>query len=389
VSTEKTELQKGAPVASAATLISEGGRYFELMLRDISSATETVELEVYIFSADELGRRVVEALTNASERGVVVRVMIDGFGSSSFVPSLAAELTQAGAEVRVFNPAPWQFWITGAEEASESLFQRLLHSISTINRRNHRKICIIDQQIAYLGSFNVSAVHLPVEQGGRGWRDTAVRLTGGAAQELEAAFNRVWKRRPGEERGPREALDRAASALVALNDSRQRRKQKYKQLLKTIKRAKRRIWITNAYFVPEEKLCRALSGAAKRGVDVRILLPYDSDVWFLPIASYMFYSRLLESGVRIFEYTASILHAKTVLIDDTGTVGSSNLNYRSIFHDLEVDVLLRDANTVSALAAQFEQDLESSVEVAASDWGRRRLLLRMLGRIILMIRYWI
>jgi cardiolipin synthase len=151
--------------------------------------------------------------------------------------------------------------------------------------------------------------------------------------------------------------------------------------------AQRRIWIETAYFVPDGSLVRALRAAAEGGVDVRIVVPAVSDIFFIPWVTSAFHVGLLRAGVRIFEYTGSMMHAKTMLIDDWGLVGSSNLNHRSLFHDLEADVVLASEEASCSLEQQFERDCSGSREVALDTWHERSWIERALGRLLLWMRW--
>jgi cardiolipin synthase len=164
------------------------------------------------------------------------------------------------------------------------------------------------------------------------------------------------------------------------------RSENYLDLLVKILGAQGRVWITNAYFVPDASLIRVLRIAAEAGVDVRIVVPAFSDVVFIPWVTSAFHLGLLRAGVRIFEYTGSVLHAKTMLIDDWGLVGSSNLNHRSLLHDLEADVVLGSKEATSALAEQFVADCAHSREVTLRNWKSRPLLERIVGRMLLVVR---
>jgi cardiolipin synthase len=168
---------------------------------------------------------------------------------------------------------------------------------------------------------------------------------------------------------------------------RRERRENYLDLLLRISRAQHKIWITNAYFVPDGSLLRALSAAAMGGIDVRIIVPGFSDVVFMPWIASAFHLGLLRAGVRIFEYRRSILHAKTLVVDTWGLVGSSNLNHRSLLHDLEIDVEVVTDEGRAALERHFSEDLESSVEVTLATWHNRPWIERTIGRMLLAFRY--
>ncbi len=368
-------------------VVSDGSEYFNRLIIDISEAEKSIDLEVYIFEEDVIGDKVTEAFFAAAEKGVKIRVKLDGIGSLSFSEKKLIQYENAGISVQIYHPLPWQFWHWrfSAKSKYSSFFGNIFHLISAMNRRNHRKYCIIDRQIVWIGSFNISKCHLSKEQGGGGWRDTAVRLQGFQFDELQSAFNRTWDKR----RFPKNFHFRKPDPLIRLNEPRRMRRLSYKALLTRIDHCKVRIRVTNAYFIPEVSLLKKLSLAASRGVDVKLLLPGHSDLFFMPWASNIFYNNLLENGVRIFEYQHTILHAKTFIIDDWITVGSSNLNQRSLTHDLEVDAIIQTRESKKIISEQFLNDLKVSKEILLSDITKHFSWKRVLGRLALYLRYWL
>ncbi|MBU2512525.1 phosphatidylserine/phosphatidylglycerophosphate/cardiolipin synthase family protein [bacterium] len=368
-------------------VVSDGSEYYKRLIFDISKAEESIDLEVYIFEEDTVGAEITETLFAAAKKGVKIRVMLDGIGSLSFSKKKLIQYENAGIPVRIYHPLPWYFWHWRftAKSTHLSFFSNIFHLISVINRRNHRKYCIIDQQIVWVGSFNISKCHLSTDKGGGGWRDTAVRLQGFQFDELQRAFDRTWDKQRFSRNGRLRKID----PLIRLNEPRRKRRLSYKELLMRIEQCKFRIRITNAYFIPEVSLLNKLSLAASRGVDVKILLPGRSDLFFMPWASNIFYNKLLENGVRIFEYQHAVLHAKTFIIDDWITVGSSNLNHRSLTHDLEVDAILQTSESKKTVSEQFLNDLRLSKEILLSDITKHFSWKRMLGRLALYLRYWL
>lgn len=372
------------------TLFSDGNAYFTQMIEDIHAAQSSIAFEVYIYQNSVLGDHITQALSSAAKRGVTVRVLVDGAGSPIWGATYANTIEQAGGKTRVYHPFPWHLWHYSRSIIKAPFLLKWIYLILKINKRNHRKICIIDQQIAYIGSMNVTPNHLPKHLRGQGWRDTAIRLEKANLDTLCEAFNDAWEHRPIHER-IRDAFKAVRrNPVVRLNHTWLRRRILYKQLLKRMKRSQHRIWITNAYFVPDNFLLKHLKEAAKKQVDVRILLPKTSDIIFLPWASSAFYYDLLKAGVKIFEYLPSVLHAKTLIIDDWMLIGSSNLNYRSLLHDLEVDVNVRRPETKREMAQLFVDDLKQSKEIYLEDLNKiRPWYQRYLGRIALYIKYWI
>lgn len=377
------------PVYGEKVFVS-GSIHFIELINDINAAKSSIALETYLFHNDHLGIRVAEALAAAAKRGVSVRVMVDGAGSPYWTTNFARMLENAGVKTKVFHPFPWQLWNWSRSVVKLPIILKWLYFILKANFRNHRKVCIIDDKVAYIGSLNISKCHLERNDGGDGWRDTSVRLEHVDLMELSKAFDAAWDHRTIKERLRETFYHVRHDPLIRLNYTRHRRRILYKNLLRRISNCKNRIWITNAYFVPDNFLLKRLKEAAKNGVDVRILLPKKSDVLMMPWASSTFYYSLLRSGIRIFEYLPSMLHAKTLILDDWVLVGSSNLNHRSLLHDLEADITLNNEANKQRLNAGFLEDLTYSREISLDSWHiQRPLRQRLLGRIVLYIKYWI
>ena len=367
----------------------DGGKYFSALISDITNATKSIDLETYIFSFDKLGKKFVIALKQAAQKQVRIRILVDGAGSPSWGGSLTRQLEKAGIETRVFHPFPWRFWQWSRSVIKLPWILKVIYLGLKINSRNHRKVCIIDNNIVYVGSENITQCHLPTEQGGQAWRDTGVKLTNTNLSSLKAAFIAAWNHTPIQERIQKFFKEVNTNPVFRINNSRHRRRILHKNLLRKIDHCKHRIWITNAYFVPDNFLLKRLKDAAQRNIDVRVLLPQKSDVFMMPWASETFYSSLLKSGVRIFEYLPSMLHAKTLIIDDWMSVGSSNLNHRSLLHDLEVDVHIRQPESKQLLVDQFAKDLTASKEAQLDNPRKRSWYQRAIGRLALYMKYWI
>ncbi len=363
----------------------DGEAFFQGLEQAVSTAVATVELESYIFATDRLGFRVLDCLEEAATRGVQVRIIVDGIGSSAWVPKLRVEAARRGLQLKVFHELPWERWWKGKavsprRKSISRIFQRM-------NNRNHRKVCLIDRSTAFVGSMNIIEYHLASYVGEAAWRDTGVRVEGSEVSILVESFNQLWSRGTVSLRKARRRYRAASSGhLVKLNVRRSQRRENYLDLLVRLVGAKQRIWIENAYFVPDGSLVRALSVAAQAGVDVIIIVPAVSDVVFIPWVTAAFHDGLLRAGVRIFEYTKGMLHAKTMLVDDWGLVGSSNLNHRSLLHDLEADVVLADETACISLREQFLKDCEGAREVTLTSWRDRPWIERFIGRTLLTMR---
>jgi cardiolipin synthase len=388
---KQTTHEQGAHLIGVASawrrvqIYFDGDLFFRALEEAVASATRTISLESYIFATDRLGYRVLDALTGAARRGVQVRIIVDGIGSSTWVSKLRSEAVARGLELKVFHELPWERWWRGKTAGKRRVTIRRL--LFRVNNRNHRKVCIIDGARAFVGSMNVIEYHLAAYVGAAAWRDAGVQVEGGEVPILEQSFNELWQK-------PRVAIRLAkkrrrvasSGALIKLNTRRVQRRENYLDLLVRLVGAQRRIWISNAYFVPDGSLLRALSAAAEAGVDVKILVPATSDVVFIPWVTAAFHDGLLRAGVQIFEYTKTMLHAKTMLVDDWGLVGSSNLNHRSLLHDLEADVVLADEDACRLLQDQFVQDCNDARQVTLENWRLRPWIERAIGRLLLAVR---
>lgn len=354
----------------------DGDLWFRDLLQDIAAARRSVWLETYILAPDALGARVLAALAAAQARGCEVRLLVDGVGAAAWLQDQSHAPT--GVELRVWNPLPWA-------AARRATLLRRWRWLAAVNRRDHRKVCIIDGGHAWVGSLNVDGCHVAELSGPACWRDTGARVAGPGIAALEAAFAHAWRRawpvvhgrvRLPLRRGPRPAAD--GCTAVRLNHTVSARRGMYRDLLARLQAAQRRIWISNAYVVPRGSLLRALLAAAKRGVDVRLVAPARSDIPFMPWVGATFADALLSRGVRVFAYLPRMLHAKTMLIDDQALVGSHNLNSRSFMHDLEAEVVLTHPTSIAALEAAYLADCAQAHELhppamAGLPWWQRAI----------------
>lgn len=365
-------------------------QFFKELIEDCEQAKHSIHMEYYIFEADDIGNNIIRCLQRAVARGVKVQLVVDGFGSSKWIHTHARVVAHS-VPLRIFHPLPL---ILFPGPLKLFLSFKWVSILLKANQRNHRKICLIDNETLYLGSQNAN---IPGELDGREpcmWRETGARVQGAAVLELAASHDRVWKRSWGfSARLPIPRILQPSrkilyTGLLRINESPIKRRRLWRDLCRRIETAKARVWITNAYFIPQGSLLRALQRAAKQGADVKILLPAKSDIPFLPWVSSALYFGLLTVGVRIFEYQPSILHAKTLMIDELGFVGSSNLNYRSMLRDLEVDAILNQQNSIETLKKEFLLDLQQAKEMTIEHWKQQPWYVRTFGKTALLFKRW-
>jgi len=344
------------------TLLRDGAEAFPAMRAAIERAEQQVLLEMYWFASDATGRAFAAALRRAAARGVQVAVLYDAVGSWESDPGLFADLAAAGVEVVEFHPLrPW---------ARHFRPER-------VTRRDHRKLLVVDGRVGYTGGVNLADQWAPPAEGGGGWRDDVVEVVGPAATALGALFRQTWTAQGGPPlRVPGEPAAPAGGHRVrVLGDGRlYRRRAIVRAYLMNMARARERIWIRNSYFVPDPRIVRALVRAVHRGVDVRVLVPGISDVEIVRHASRAVWSRLMRHGVRIYEWTENVLHAKSALVDDRwATIGTFNLDYWSLFNNLEVNVSVLDAGFAAVMEASFEQDFARAIPVDPGEFAFRSL----------------
>lgn len=358
-------------------MLVDAESFYARMLRSIAMARHTVDLECYIFNIDSVGEQFIAAFGDAAKRGVRVRVLIDGIGSLYSSQIIALRLFKLGVAVQIYHPLPWLAGSYRWSRTHGGWANRFMLLLLNLNRRNHRKLCVVDNDAAWVGSFNISAVHLSKALGGKGWRDYAVELHGRGVDSLEAGFSRLWTLQKAR-------FHHGFFGRYLSNVSLRARQLKNRFVRRSVAGASTRVWLVSAYFAPTASFRRSLLAACRQQVDVRLLLPGESDVAIFPALSSHYYRQLLRAGARIFIYQGGILHAKALLIDDLAIVGSSNWNHRSTLHDLELDVVLRTGEIVQEIEGVINADLATSRELLISDTDNPSLL----SWLWYALRYW-
>jgi len=392
-------MSKSSPAGSVLQpeiqIFHQGDDFFQSSLEAFRSARHEILIESYIFELDPIGESFLVELRAAVRRGVHVYILVDGIGSLNFIGSLPNDAEFQRLHFRIYHPLPFQ------ERWSWARLQKYFFLLQKINKRNHRKMILVDDAVVFLGSCNISKVHSRKFSGAQAWRDTHLRFQFSPGdpeiQFLKKAFFEAWRnaRRPNPLRLARQLQKpgywkRSESRYFKLNSRIHWRFTNLHDLNRRILQATKSVRITNPYFVPQRSLFHALITAAQRGVEVCLCLPKKSDVWVVQQASRALYSRLLKEGVRIYEYEPSILHAKTLVIDqDWATVGSHNLNHRSFFHDLEVQAVFTSSECIQNLLNQWQIDLQNSRPVQLDDLNKVTFLNRIISTIIYWFRYWL
>ena len=375
-------------------LFFSGDAYFSDLINDLQSAKRSIELESYIFENDLLGKRIASELMKASMRGVKVRVLVDGIGSPFWAEAFLSDFLAVGIRAQIFHPRPLvYFQYLQKPRRFSSALHRFISLVGKLNKRNHQKLCVIDSRVAYVGGLNVSSKHLNEVYGSQAWRDTGFRVKGEQIKDLRRIFLANWIRKTKILRrlwsdSTLEELPK--KSLYRFNATRAIRKRYYKDLIERLLEAENQIQITNAYFVPHRSFVSALRYIAQtKKAKVEIILPKYSDIFFIPWVSRIYYYALLKSGVSIYEYSDSFLHAKTLLIDNYATIGSSNLNHRSLIHDFELDLVASHPETHRQLMNQFEKDKGRSIQVTLKRWESRSWFEKILSSLFFFLRYFL
>ncbi len=374
------EAAVGTPLVAGnkVTLLKNGPATYAAMFKAIRGAKYNINFNIYIFKNDETGHKFADLLIAKQTEGVQVNLMYDSVGCLDTPRAFFDRMKQAGINVVEFNPVNPAY----------------AHGDWTINQRDHRKVLIIDGATVFAGGVNVSGVYAsgPVKQllhklGRRAqkpsrrekeikWRDTDVEIEGPVAAEFQKLFMRMWNGQHGKPLIGRyfPQLKPAGNDLVHAIGSSPNTPTNlmYLTLISAIAHAQQYVHLTNAYFAPTPQTLEALEDAARRGVDVELVLPSVTDVPVVLYAGQSHYEDLLEAGVKIFERKKALLHAKTAVIDGVwATVGSTNLDWRSILYNYEINAVVLSTTFGDEIERMFEQDRANSIEITPDKWRQR------------------
>ncbi|GGO87465.1 cardiolipin synthase B [Marinobacterium nitratireducens] len=339
---------------NAVELIVDGEQFFPVMLRAIREASHSVLMEFYLVSSGHIMDRFIDELIGAARRGVMVRLIIDGFGGRKLSDRDRRRLEAEGILILVYNPLK-------------------LNKLTRNFARDHRKLMIVDQQRAFIGGTGLTDEYWLSEHRGCPWHEVMLSLTGPVVADLLALYNGLWQRFTATRLPPGAAGPALGPALMKVTTTEGLYQQGIKlSFLQQVHRAEERVWLATAYFLPSRSVRRALRRAALRGVDVRLIVagPYTDQPWVFH-ASKRHYQRLLKAGVRIFEYQPRFLHAKVGVVDDWSSVGSCNLDHWNLRWNLEANVEVKEPEFIGQVTRMLQADLEHCLEVTLARWSER------------------
>lgn len=342
-------------------VLVNGEKKFERLREDLNQAQNHIHIEYFVLFDDELGTELIDILSQKAREGVKVRLIYDDVGSD--ISSKAKKkMTEAGVQHFPFMPV------------------RFSNSTSKLNYRDHRKIVVIDGAIGYVGGINLDQKYDNSYDNERYWRDTHMRLRGGAVGSLQSSFLLSWNFVTEDETkidqdlfpdNKPESQDPVAVQMAASGPDTD-----YANIMEALfcamTAARDRIYLTSPYYMPNDAIFTALKTAARSGVDVRVILPYESDSWAAQYASDSYIEESLESGIRIYRYGKGFVHAKTMLVDNRlSTIGTANIDYRSFALNFEITALIYNEGINKQMADIFQNDLEDCEEVALKRWKER------------------
>ena len=379
-------------VGNHVTLLKDGPATYQAMFAAIRKAKDHIHLETYIIEDDEIGRKFSDLLIEKQKQGVQVSVIYDSAGSINTPRAFFERLEASGLRTLEFNPINP---LAGKNK-------------SWLDHRDHRKLLIVDGRMAFLGGINISSVYSAnsaprkkpvISVDGKKkvpWRDTHMQIEGPVVAEYQKLFLETWEKQKGEPLAgghyfPAQTKNTGREIVRAIGSAADEPYSRiYVTLVSAINSAETSIYLTNAYFVPDPQLLSALKEAAQRGVDVRILLPGQTDFWAVFHAGRSHYTELLKAGVKIYERQGALLHAKTALIDDVwSSIGSTNLDWRSFVHNNEVDAVILGDGFAKQLHAMYDDDLKESKVIDLKEWRKRSVVFRMKEWSARLWEYWL
>lgn len=351
-------------------LLENGDQFFPALLQDVAAARESIHIESYIWWKGDVCDQLANALASKARQGVEVRLLVDASGGHKMDDNLRKLMKDAGVQVRDFHPVRFS-------------------NLGRLNNRDHRKIMIIDGRIAFIGGFGIAKEWSGHAQDKEHWRDTGLRVAGPVVNQVQGAFCENWVEETGEipagekyfphlgAAGPSQAHVAYTSPTGSVSSV---------QVLYylAIRAARREILIQNPYMLPDQDAIDAFTDAARRGVDIKVMVPATSstDSPIVQHASHHLYGRLMHAGVKIYEYTPTLLHQKVIIVDGVWScVGSTNFDDRSFQLNDEISMGVLDPSLASELRAAFANDLRSAQQRTFAQWSKRPLWHRFIDQL--------
>ena len=354
---------------NSVDILKNGVEIFPSMLAAIKAARRTINLEFYIYWDGDIGRTFAETLAERARAGVKVNVILDSVGSAPMSRDLVTFMQRNGISVEWYHPVRW-------------------YTLSRVNHRTHRKILVVDGEVGFCGGIGIADLWLGDAESKEHWRDTVARVEGPAVTQMQFAFMDNWVKSRGElltglDYFPQSSPRGTCMAQVLKSSPSEGSSAVKLMYVVSIVSAKKSIYLSSAYFIPDSDTMRALEGAVRRGVDVRVIVPGEyTDVPIVRHAGRFYYNRLLRRGIRIFEYQPTMMHAKTMVVDGIWTtIGSSNFDDRSFRLNDEVNVNVYDEGIAAQMEQMFFADIARSEEVTSRRFKKRPWIERVKERV--------
>jgi len=347
--------------------------FFEKIFNLIDKAQKNIIIEFYEIADDKVGRKIAELLKEKASKGIEIRIIYDSAGSILTSSSFFKDMEKSGIKIKEYNPVrlyrPYWKWI----------------------RRDHRKIIAVDDKIAIVGGFNISLDYAPYSIGGKNWKDCGVLINGEAVYLIMEIFKKTWKELGGDDFTINKHYSDGNSILSIVSGSGIRNffsiRRSYKY---AIDNARDYIYITNAYFLPDRFIYRRLIKAVMRGVKVKIITPYKTDHPYVRLASWAMFPYMIKHGIEIYEWQKEVLHSKTAVIDGyLVSVGSHNLDHRSLHYNLELNVNIFDEKIGNQMKKNFLKDIENCKRITLEDCKKRIFSAKLLSQILYLFRSWL
>ncbi len=356
-------------------IIDDGDLAYDEILAEIERAEKNINISTYILESDYVGKIFKDILIKKAREGVIVNLIYDAVGSIRASRSFFREMKKNGINLHEFHPI-------------------FTLNLIKLNQRLHRKLFIVDGKVAFIGGMNISCEYAGPKYKGYNWRDVMARVEGPAVADLQSMFIALWmkeaKKLEGNEKDyfPHQSEKGDKEVVVIGSDFYKERKHLRDTFLMMVKNASREILIESAYFLPDHEIRVELRKAAERGVDVKIIIPRNTDIKTVYYARRAMYEKALKAGIKIYEYTPHVLHTKMAIFDrSTVVIGSANFDYRSFLHNIEGNIIVEGGEIGEEAYRVFKKDLENSQEVIYEEFRKRSFIIKFVEWFLFFFRY--